>query len=129
MPRADHFSSKFASDVEAFYGTLDMPTCHRDTLYPSQSMRWGLAATSHAHHLWHIDCNGFATVIKVKTGLKWWVVGRPKSSSTFSSISCYLDNYELDSINDSKWDLEAILLLPGSTLYVSLVCTLEYGFY
>jgi hypothetical protein len=97
-----------------------MPYCGREILYPSSSMRWGLAATTDAHHLYHIDCDGFSTGIKVKAGLKWWVVGRPRDPSLLSSASVFLDGFEVDEPNNDKWDLEGVLLVPGSMLYVSV---------
>ena len=118
MPWLPPFPSTFATDVTAFNATLDMPLCSKKTQFPASSMRWGLAATSGAHHLWHIDCDGFCTCIEVKTGFKLWVLGSPRSNSMdgFSSISDFLDKYDIDSVNDETMALEAILLVPGSTL-------------
>lgn len=115
-PEANHFPTTFASDVEAFTSTIDMPTCGREIPYPSHSMKWGLAATTGAHHGWHIDCDGFGTVIEVKTGWKWWVVAQPRKPSDFASVSLFLEGFDIDKVNDNKWDLDAILLPPGSTL-------------
>jgi hypothetical protein len=66
--------------------------------------------------MWHGDANGVGTVIQVWTGWKWWILAREKHTSDFASISLYLDSFNVDETNDNKWDLEAILLGPGSTL-------------
>jgi hypothetical protein len=116
MPGANNFPTSFASDVVAFNRTIDMPMCNRDVIYPSPSMKWALAANSNAYHAWHIDCDGFGTVIKVAAGMKWWLVAKPKLGSSFSGISLFMKNYDLSAINNDKWDIEAILLTPGSTL-------------
>ena len=116
MPLMGHYPTSFATDVEAFNCTVDMPLCSRDIPYPASSMKWGLAGIEGAYHLWHIDCDGFCTVINVQTGLKWWVVGHPFPGHDFSRISEYLQNYDVDAVNDQKWKNEGILLIPGSTL-------------
>lgn len=118
MPQLNLFPETFATDVAAFNSVLGRFMCNNKTPYPRSSMRWGLAATSGAHHLWHIDCDGFGTVIENKTGFKWWIVGRPKDDANrdFPAISDFMENYEVDEVNNSKMDLEGILLVPGSTL-------------
>ena len=82
------------------------------------SMRWGLVVTLGAHHLWHIDCNGFATYIDTQTGMKLWFVARPKESQAmdFSSTSLFTEGFQLNAANLDRWDIEAVLLLPGSRL-------------
>jgi hypothetical protein len=116
MLSAPHPPTSIASDLEVFHSTVDLPMCARTVLFPVTSTRWGLAATSGAHHLWHIDCNGFCTYIDTQTGQKWWIVARPKNSSDFSCTGLFTDQFRIDAANLNKWDLEAVLLLPGSRL-------------
>lgn len=117
MLSAPHPPTTFASDLVAFDTTVDLPMCSRNILFPVSSTRWGLAATSGAHHLWHIDCDGLGTYIDTQTGLKWWIVARPKNGSTrFSHTTLFTEQYDLDTANFNKWDLEAVLLCPGSRL-------------
>jgi hypothetical protein len=116
MPWMKNFPVSYATDVAAFNTTVDMPMCNRNILYPASSMHWGLAATEGAHHLWHIDCDGFGTVIHVMVGLKLWIVGRPLPGFDLSNISQYLQNWDVNALNDTKLEMEAILLAPGSTL-------------
>jgi hypothetical protein len=115
MLSAPHPPTAIASDLAAFNGTVDLPMCGRNILFPVTSTRWGLAATAGAHHLWHIDCNGFGTYIDTQTGQKWWIVARPKpDSDRFSHPTLFTEEFHIDGANFNKWDLEAVLLLPGS---------------
>lgn len=116
MPWLGQYPTSFATDVVAFNSTVDMPLCNRNVMYPSTSTKWGLAATTGAHHLWHIDCDGFGSVINNKTGFKWWIVGQPMPGHDFSKPSEYLDDYDINAVNDNKWQLEGMLLVPGSRL-------------
>jgi hypothetical protein len=117
MLSAPHPPMGFASDLAAFNATVDLPMCGRTVLFPVMSTRWGLAATSGAHHLWHIDCNGLCTYIDTQTGSKWWIVARPKDGfDHFSHTTLFTEDFQIDAANLNKWDLEAVLLLPGSRL-------------
>lgn len=83
--------------------------------------RWGLAATAGAFHTFHIDCNGLGTSIEVKTGRKWWIVARPKDLSCLDdliNINKVVDIVAEDMFMPEGWMLEAILLEPGTQLYV-----------
>ncbi|KAG6906258.1 hypothetical protein DXG01_014938 [Tephrocybe rancida] len=46
--------------------------------YPLGDMWWLLVSSGWTQHQWHQDCNSFATVITVLSGLKWWYIGTPK---------------------------------------------------
>jgi hypothetical protein len=117
MLSAPHPPTAFASDLVAFNATVDLPMCGRTVLFPVASTRWGLAATSGAHHLWHIDCDGLCTYIDTQAGLKWWIVARPKNGSThFSHTTLFTEDFQINAANLNKWDLEAVLLPPGSRL-------------
>jgi hypothetical protein len=117
MLSAPHPPTSFASDLVAFRDTVDLPMCGRAISFPMASTRWGLAATSGAHHLWHIDCNGFCTYIDTQTGMKWWIVAKPKLGSMhFSDATLFTEQYDISAANLEKWDLEAVLLLPGSRM-------------
>jgi hypothetical protein len=89
--------------------------------YPTTANRWGLAATAGALHRFHVDCNGLGTSVEVKTGTTWWIVARPKDLSCLDDL---LDINKLvaftaeDVSIPEGWMLEAILLEPGTQLYV-----------
>jgi hypothetical protein len=117
MLSAGHPPTSIASDLVAFNATVDLPMCSRTILFPVTSTRWGLAATAGAHHLWHIDCDGLCTYIDTQTGQKLWIVAEPKRGSDhFSNADLYTDDFHIDAANLDKWDLAAVLLLPGSRL-------------
>ena len=116
MASASHPPTEFASDLAAFIMTLDLPFCGRNIGFPAMSSRWGLAATAGAFHLWHTDCNGFATYIDTQTGYKWWVLAQPKQPSDFADTSLFTEKFAVDAPNGDVWDMEAVLLTPGSRL-------------
>lgn len=68
-----------------------------------------------------MDCNGLGTSVEVKTGTTWWIVARPKDLSCLDDL---LDINKLvaftaeDVSIPEGWMLEAILLEPGTQLYV-----------
>ena len=84
---------------------------------------WGLAATTSALSWWHIDSEGFGTYIDTKAGLKWWIVawrkGKEHEFESFSEADIFFNRgYELDEPNLDKWDMEAVVLHPGTQLWV-----------
>jgi hypothetical protein len=105
-----------SSDQVAFQHTLQAPMCTKWVEYPVVEMVWGLAATVGAVSYFHIDANGFGTWIDVKTGSKYWILAKPKKPLDFAAVSLFTDHYDQEDTNMHKWDLEAVLLLPGSRL-------------
>lgn len=107
-----------SSDRAAFQRTLQAPMCKKRVEYPVVEMVWGLAATAGAVSYFHIDANGFATWIDVKTGSKYWILAKPKPKKPldFAATSLFTCHYDQEAVNEDKWDLEAVLLLPGSRL-------------
>jgi hypothetical protein len=105
-----------SSDRVAFQRTLQAPMCKKRVEYPVVEMVWGLAVMAGAMSYFHIDANGLATWIDVKTGSKYWIVAKPKKPFDFAAISLFTDGYDQEAVNEDKWDLEAVLLLPGSRL-------------
>ena len=87
---------------------------------PIEHLRWNLAATQGAFHPWHIDSDGYGTFVNVITGSKWWIVARPKNSlnaEIFNTTSIWLDTeFGQDKSGENIFDVEAILLQPGSQL-------------
>lgn len=108
-----------ATDRVAFTETFDDPQCARRGPFPDPDMYWGLAATRHAFHMFHIDTDGFGTHLQPQTGAKYWVMARPKANEigTFSRTNLYVgSNFEIDEVNSDLWDLEAVLLTPRTCL-------------
>lgn len=78
---------------------------------------FGMAATSHALHPFHGDCQGQATWIDPKTGLKYWVLAVPNSPVTaLSSIDAFGDNFDTGLENKEGWTLYSVLIGPGDRL-------------
>ena len=103
--------SSFSSDAHALATIFNQEGWIKRGL-ATDHLRWSLAATKDAFHVWHIDSDGYGTFINVTAGSKWWIVARPKDgfdTDTFDSTSFYVDN-------DQLYDVEAILLQPGSEL-------------
>ena len=88
--------------------------------YPINDMRWSLAATAWAQHKWHVDCDGFATFIKVESGAKIWFIGTPKrnlpSGQAIGGIDRILGTFDLEGINSDILDIEAVILTPQDLL-------------
>jgi hypothetical protein len=107
----------FAVDVVAFDYVRGKP--HAGNLsYPTGDMRWGLAGTANTVTFVHIDCDGFATYIKVVCGKKVWAIYREDPEVPLSSIGVFLHKkFTLDDfVNGAKYFFEAIVLRPGDTL-------------
>lgn len=117
-------SYPFSTDSAAWNGTKGAADCKRNKVPPLDSIRWGIAATAGALHWWHVDCDGFGTYVDTKTGLKWWIVARRKGTEhgfkSFGEVNTFLDTYQPDEPNEGAWDLEAVILHPGTRLLVHL---------
>jgi hypothetical protein len=91
------------------------------TPYLTGDMWWGLVAFNGALHYLHIDSDGFGTWVEVKCGLKLWVILRPKNGTvpSFNSIDGFLKYFgEGTSPNPEQWTCEAVVLGPGTRLWV-----------
>lgn len=111
------YSSNFyaCSRVIGHEGYLPRP-------FPIGDFRWGLAATSGAFNRWHIDSDGFGTFVEPISGAKWWFMARPIDSlapDMFNSTGFLMnEDWDLDMAGNGVFAVEAILLEPGSMLYV-----------
>lgn len=100
---------------------MDMKWCKENVPYPSWALGWGSAGTQHSYERFKLSHYGLSSGIEVKAGSKWVAIANPKgsphmkgSTSTTLSLSdghffCELDDPEL-------WELEAVLLTPGTRL-------------
>ena len=104
--------TSFTSDAHALAATFNQEGWLKKPA-PIEHLRWSLAATKDAFHPWHIDSDGYGTFVDVMTGSKWWIVARPKSSEKvdiFNTTTAFLED------GPDRFEVEAILLLPGSKL-------------
>jgi hypothetical protein len=93
--------------------------------FPSDDMIWGTAATESATTWPHIDDHGMATIIKVMTGSKYWVMMRPKqnrpkedTNGNMNTIHAFGEGWSPHSSCHTLWDHEGVLLRAGDILYV-----------
>ena len=98
-----------------FCGTVTTP-------YPTEHVRWGLAATAHTFTSLHIDSDGFSTFVQVMCGKKVWIVYHPSPGLPLWSTNLFTngDWFQLDKIpKNAQYGLEAMVLRPGDQLYFS----------
>lgn len=92
----------------------------RNAAYPASAFIFGLCGLEGAETKWHLDPEGAPTVIDPMTGEKWWIVYRAKGSQNpwqFAHISqFYSSHFDLDKPISEMWDIEAVLLTPGTRL-------------
>ena len=92
------------------------------------ALHWGLAATSGAETIQHVDGGGCGTVVRVMSGRKLWIIGTPKNGDNFTNSAAAFskrgDDGGWDSIVPEDMDFEANFLCAGDTLLVSLLSIL-----
>jgi hypothetical protein len=118
MPNAGVQKAGYATDVRAHYRTKhEFGTMQN---LPTYAMLFGLAATSGAHHWWHIDSRGDGTMVSVAEGQKFWALAEPKDPSyTWSTEVWSKDEVDVRRLDPDKWHIEVVVLNPGDRLYVS----------
>jgi hypothetical protein len=82
-------------------------------------MRWGLCATCGAWHTHHIDSNGSGTFINCEDGLKLWITSDHSvaGNPVLEEIGIFFDkDFNVDEGAPTLWDLEAIVLVPGTRM-------------
>ncbi|KAG6886441.1 hypothetical protein C0992_003939, partial [Termitomyces sp. T32_za158] len=108
----------FSSEQAVWNQVQGCGYCYSEDLYPISDMRWGLASTPGTHHYWHVDSNGFGTFVFVETGLKLWFIATPKSGNfdDFMTWDLFVQDYAARKPNDHKWNVDLIVLEPGTML-------------
>jgi hypothetical protein len=75
---------------------------------------------ANAYHTFHLDCDGFATYVKVQTTAKWWIVACLKEGVSLTDTTLFTGDYHIDKMDVRRFNYEAILLKPGTQLLVFL---------
>lgn len=130
MGWASWHPTSYSTEIIAWKATEGMPFA-KDCNLPVADYRFGLAATKGAITWWHID-GPFGTTLTVKVGSKFLFAGRPPLASSipltpkcfdqFAHLELFHEpNFEMEQGANPLWDVEGILLTPGTTLYVTLV--------
>ncbi|KAJ3832251.1 hypothetical protein F5878DRAFT_646935 [Lentinula raphanica] len=82
-------------------------------------LAWGLFATSHAVHQFHVDCEGHGTWVMPHTGSKYWIIAVPEKESDFASTEMFRKAFEVDGCNGQQWGLYGFILEPGDMLTIT----------
>jgi hypothetical protein len=118
LPDGLNPDEQLASDILAWKATMNTSFCKKTVQFPLHDWRWGLAATTSAQHVWHMDADGVCTSIEVKAGSKWWVVAKQKAENKDFVDLAHEENWHFEpySSNECLSEAEGILLLPGTML-------------
>ncbi|KAH6880233.1 hypothetical protein BKA70DRAFT_1447519 [Coprinopsis sp. MPI-PUGE-AT-0042] len=115
MPEAGIRKAAYATDVRAFHRTKSDFACLR--FLPGHAMLFGLAATVGAHHWWHVDSRGEATMVYVAVGQKLWVLAEPKDAARLWSTRVWsTEELDVRKLNYDKWHIEMVVLNAGDRL-------------
>lgn len=118
MRNAGIQNEAFSSDVASWNNTEAEPICKHEGSMPIGDIRWGTCATRGAFHTYHIDCDGVGTTNEPLFGLKWWIVpSNIDEKDLFSRLNLFMnDKFDIDSASGDLWNLEAVVLGPGTKL-------------
>ncbi|KAF9521643.1 hypothetical protein CPB83DRAFT_778366 [Crepidotus variabilis] len=89
-----------------------------NSVYPASDMHWGLAGTADTVTFMHVDSDGLSTGIQVMCGSKIWGFYRERPGNVMTSTTPLIhEGFNLDEVvEESDFDLEAIVLKPGTLL-------------
>lgn len=118
MRNAGIQNEAFSSDVASWNKTEAEPICKHEASMPIGDIRWGTCATCGAFHTYHIDSEGLGTTSELLFGLKWWIVpSNTDGENLFSRLDVFMnDKFDIDSASGDLWNLEAVVLVPGTKL-------------
>jgi len=108
---------KFSSDTAAWTETMDEPPFIDEVHMPTGDTRWGQVSTSGAFEGFQLVGEGFGFYVDVLDGSQWCIVPRPspEESYRFADVDLFLSQDFLQH-GMGDWELEAILLVPGTRL-------------
>jgi hypothetical protein len=81
----------------------------------ADDLAWATAATKHATSWMHVDDDGLGTAVTVKTGAKYWVVGRPLNNLVVGDNMDFGLEWRTDRPPEN-YHMEGVLLRPGTVL-------------
>jgi hypothetical protein len=109
---------KLSGDIEAWRLTEGLPFCNEKASYPTADMRWGLASTAGSRHWTHVDSDGLATYVQLRTGAKLWIVMKPDLDNEVDAaahVDLFLNDFD-PAVVVGTWDAEVVFLTPGTRL-------------
>jgi hypothetical protein len=74
---------------------------------------WHIMSGPGTFHTSHFDASGFRTIITVREGLKGWLWGRSRDSSSFTPIPTDSDDWHWDLFQNCE--VFFVVLGPGDT--------------
>jgi hypothetical protein len=84
---------------------------------------WGTTALKHATSWFHVDDDGFGTVVTNMVGSKYWVLARKRRDAASGTIEGDMGTVEAFgkklrplSARSNIWEHEGLLLTPGTVL-------------
>jgi hypothetical protein len=89
---------------------------------PVDDLIWGAAATKGALTLPHVDDEGFATVVAIVSGSKYWVVMQPKDGvpdggeGDQGTLFAYPSSWSYGETGCDVFEAEGIMLTAGDVL-------------
>lgn len=111
-----------ASQEKAWHETQGLPGCKKERNLRDET-DWAIAGNKGVTSLTHIDDDGFATVVRVMAGSKYWVLmdSREPSddedfSGNLSSINAFPFNFSYGHAGDGYFKAEGLHLVAGDTL-------------
>ncbi|KAF9049143.1 hypothetical protein BJ165DRAFT_1464582 [Panaeolus papilionaceus] len=117
MPTATLEETCFTTDLVSWRLTMGELNCPRGEEYPTSKFRWALVTTKGGLHWVHLDNDGFATFIHVRTGAKWWIIATPKKGHEDAAEFAHLEkDYDASLPRPDLWDYEAVLLTENTML-------------
>lgn len=118
MPLGDINVGDLATDTFAWTEAIVHP--EGGSVYPFAAFKWGLCGLGGAETTYHVEPDGVHTVVDPLTGDKWWIMFRPKGNKDFCQFArisqFYSGKFDIDKATCEMWDIEAVLLTPGTRL-------------
>lgn len=111
-------SHYWATQHTGLQRSLDDPVQNRCALpapYEAHVLGWGNAGTQHAFEAFRYAPAGFCSAIDVQAGAKLLIIARPKGLLR-EPLPLKASRSVSLSDNLSSWDLEAVVLTPGTRL-------------
>ncbi|KAF8803050.1 hypothetical protein BYT27DRAFT_7110764, partial [Phlegmacium glaucopus] len=122
LPAAEAFHPhrSISTDVCAFNATVGRQYCNQNChQYPQRSMRWNECALKHAKEKFNISPNGFAKYKRLISGAELLFLATLVEDVSLGDINIFSpDNYDGRLPPGHRWTIEAVPILPGSTIYL-----------
>ncbi|KAG6818944.1 hypothetical protein H0H93_016944 [Arthromyces matolae] len=106
----------FTSENHAWEEVKGMEFCGRRESFPLSELRWGQCCTAGILQSWRVEEHGFATMLSVDVGAVVMFLLHAKPGA--GHISVDVDDVNHDGVNWNLYSVEAVLLVPGVTMYV-----------